>query len=69
MSHQPAGLMPAIYLLFITLQTVGIETKYFFFEIFHAVASWFGQFHTILQGGFGNQIYSSGQNFAMQRSL
>jgi hypothetical protein len=34
-------------------------------KFFHAVASWFGQFHTILQGGFGNQIYSCGQNFAM----
>ena len=40
-----------------------------FLKFFHAVASWFGQFHTILQGGIGNQIYSCDQNFAMQRSL
>jgi len=40
-----------------------------FLEFFHVVAPWFGQFHTILQGGFGKQIYSCGQIFAMQRSL
>jgi hypothetical protein len=40
-----------------------------FLNFFYAVSSWFGQFHTILHGGFGNQIYSCGQNFAMQRPL
>ena len=39
-----------------------------FFKFLHAVAWWFGQIHTILQDEFGNQIYSCGQNFAMQRS-
>ena len=36
-----------------------------FLEFLHALALGFGQFHTILQGGFGNQIYSCGKNFAM----
>ena len=40
-----------------------------FLKFFHALALWFGQFHTILQGGFGDQIYSCGQNFAMQQPL
>jgi len=40
-----------------------------FLKFFDELATWFGQFHTILQGGFGNQIYSCDQNFAMQRSL
>ena len=39
-----------------------------FLKFLHAVAWWFGQIHTILQDEFGNQIYSCGQNFAMQRS-
>jgi len=39
-----------------------------FLKFLHAVAWWCGQIHTILQDEFGNQIYSCGQNFAMQRS-
>ena len=40
-----------------------------FLNFFHAVTSWFSQSHTLLQDGFGNQIYYCGQIFAMQRSL
>jgi len=40
-----------------------------FLRIFNELASSFGQFRTILAGGFGNQICSCDQNFAMQRSL
>jgi hypothetical protein len=40
-----------------------------FLKFFHAAASWFGQSHTLLQDGLGNQIYYCGQIFAMQQSL
>jgi len=46
-----------------------LKQNIYFLRFFHVVALWFGQSHTILQGGFGNQIYYCGQNFAMQRSL
>jgi len=37
-------------------------------KFLHAEAWWFVKIHTILQYEFGNQIYSCGQNFAMQPS-
>jgi hypothetical protein len=77
LAHHPnQNVIPAIQIYASNVATFSLSCKLSklkqnisFLNFFYAVASWFGQFHTILQGGFGNQTYSCGQNFAREQSL